>query len=478
MLDARHRRLLWGLLLIGAALRLLGPAHVTLSPDASRFALVGRSLALGQGFSIPTPDATGALVAVPDHHVAPLWPTILSLVYRVFGYSPEATAWTGVVVGLAAIAVVGLATRRILGPDAGLAAATLVAVYPRLVFSGPVGNSEDLSVIFFALTLMSVLLSLQQPRWMVAAGAFAALSFLTRAAAGSLFIVAGLLGLAWRLAHRGRGGVLHPAYLGGAALFLGVVAAWTTRNLLTFWDGSWSTLVAAAQTNDWSSYAQSQAWEQPGAYLGVVARQVFVFALVALIPVGALWPLLRRAASRGRVTEEATSGLWLAIGVTALMGVLIGAAFTLVELDTFSLVDHERYLVVALVPLAWLALREVRAPREANRFLALCAFLLVFSVAAFDVGITRGTALAGIEVAQSMQPGDSVSVRAEPWYFTLAYFVDKSPVFTSQDAKFTIVYNPPPGASGEWFGGSPFVGAGLLARNDTLLQHALVQPDQ
>lgn len=436
----------------GVALRLAMPLRATLLPDGARLSLLGRSLARGDGFATLAPGADGALAAVPSHEFPPLFPALLSLAYRAWGYSPEVTQWAGVAIGLAALPVVWLATRAVAGREAAWAVTALVAVHPRLVVAGAVGHSEELAVALYAATIAFVLASLREPRWMVAAGAAAGLAFLARSSLGWLLVLAGAAGFAWRLAHRGSRGVTEPWYLAGAALFLATVAAWTWRNVSLFWDGTWASLPAAAQSSGWAQHAQEQALPRPADFAAALALQSAVFALVLAPFALALARPLARAARRWR--EEVASGLWLAVALAVVLATLMGAAFALVEDEPFLLVDHERYLVVAVVPLAWLAWRERPTPREARAFLALVAALALLSAGVAAVGLDRAPALAAREVGAAMSAGDTVVVVGEPASFTLPYYVEKSPRF-AENATWRIEAGGAP--AGRVVIGSPLV---------------------
>lgn len=454
MLPRRARIALLAIVALGVAVRLLSPLHATLFPDGSRYALVGRSFAEEGVMLFPRQDAEGNLEWERNHHFSPLWPLVLSGAYRAFGYSVEATQWTGVAVSLLALGVAWWTTRRLLDADAALATTALLAAHPRLALSGATGNSEDLALLFFALTLLAVFASLTKPWWMLAAGAFASLAFLTRSATGALLVVAGLAGLAWRLRHRGARGVVAVPYLAGAAVFLSTLVLWTLHNVDAHWDGNPDNLYRAMQTSLEAANAQQEILLRPADFLIVLAKQALVFAALLAPFALAMGPALRRAMARERLRDETTSGLWLAVATTLAIGLVMGAAFTLVERIDFLLLDHERYVTFALLPLAWLAMRERPSGAEWTPIVLVVAGALVLSASALAVGLERGPALAADALAERMASDETVTIVGEPASYTLAYFIEREPRIVPDAGKWELVSKPGPHEAGERFEGS------------------------
>lgn len=470
VLSPRVRVILIGLVVLGGALRIASPLRSTLSYDGGTFALEGRELALGHGFSTLAIGSDGTLQSVPDHQQAPLWPLLLSAVYRAFGYSVAATQWTGVAVSLVAIAVVWAVSRRVVGDDGALVAAAVVATWPRYVWSGAWGYSEDLALIFYTLTLGFVMLSLDRPAFALAAGVAAGAAFLVRGAAGAFFLLAAAAGVAWRLAHRGRRGVTEPWYLAGGAAFLALALAWTTRNVLTFWDGDPATLLAAAQTNAITARAARLAFEEPLRWMVSIARQLAVFLPIAGAVLVAGWPAIRRTSSGERAREETTSGLWIAVGSTVLVALLLGASLDVLERNPWFLLDHERYLTFALVPLAWLFARSAPSARETRVLAAWLGVAAAVSTAMIASGLYAGSCEAAEALARELPEGASVEFRDEYPPLLIAYLVERSPVVVPSGGDYAIVVEWDDRPSVEH--GERFEGSRLMGRDAVLIRRS------
>lgn len=393
----------WLVLALGLALRVAAPFVMDVWEDGGEYAAMGRSFAEDGTFTLPSGEdrlpggADGQPTA--SHHYPPAWPVVLGAGYKLLGFGAWQTKLVSLVAALASVAVAWACTRDLLGARAALVVAALVAVEDQLLWAQGRGYSESLVLVFFTLTVWAILRSLKDARFVLLAGLFAGFAYLTRASMGPFFLVAGGAGLAWRLMHRGWRGVLNPWYLAAAALFAGIVAAWAARNVAAHGWPRWETSAHVAAATD------------------------FAFAHPKLLALGLLWkfllfaaflaayalPLhreLRQALLKWR--DEETSALLLAGGLVFLLGWLLTALLWGYEGFTPWFVENQRYVVVALVPLAWLALREARD----DKGLAVLAVLLVAASLATVAGPMRDAEVRAAELLEPhLQPGDAVGIQ-------------------------------------------------------------------
>ncbi len=134
--------------------------------------------------------------------------------------------------GIAAIAVIGLAGRRLAGPIAGLVAAALAAIYPNLWVNDSLVMSESLAILIVAVALLVAFDFDRHPGIgrAIALGALAGLGALTRSEL-ALYAV-GFAALAWwRAAGHARRAWMPVAVLATAAV---TMAPWALYNLARF----------------------------------------------------------------------------------------------------------------------------------------------------------------------------------------------------------------------------------------------------
>lgn len=179
------------------------------------------------------------------------------------------------VLGVVAVALVGLLGRRIGGTRTGLTAAAIAAVYPNLWMQSAVVMSESLTVVVVAATLLLALRLIRSPSvaMAVATGAAVGLCALTRS---ELAVLAPAIALVvWRSSRT-------PRRTGGALLLLAaavvVVAPWVIYNLGRFQEttllttGDGPTFVAAncddayhgRELGGWSIFCQNASDEKLG----------------------------------------------------------------------------------------------------------------------------------------------------------------------------------------------------------------------
>jgi hypothetical protein len=277
------------------------------------------------------------------------------------------------------------------------------------------GFSENLALALFTLTMWAIVRSLDDERFIVLAGLFAGAAYLTRASMGAFFLVAGGGGALWRVWHRGWR-AFTSAWYGLAILVFGALFfAWAWRNVALFGWPNWETSVGSRGIPQWIA-------DHPRQFAGsVLARGVMLGAVLAPLP-ALLWPETR--AAWRRVREEHTSALWLSVLLVYVLGVLFAAAYlSMGSWGDVPRLDNVRYVVIGLVPLAWLLAREtdLAQPGARHRWWALGA---LFAALCVVVALYPAHYLPA-EAARAMDPfvqkGDVVLVEGAGKYPFFAY---------------------------------------------------------
>ena len=271
------------------------------------------------------------------------------------------------------------ATRDLYGSDAGLLVAAAVSLeWTGIVFGTWFGYSENLVVLTLTLTLWAVLRALRDDRYVVPAGVFAGIGYLSKASIGWFFLIVGLGGLAWRVAFRGWAVLGNRWYWAAIGIFAVPVLAWSLRNVALFWDGSVLGLLDAWQTSEYIARLLADAFREPGLLAAGLIARLPITAFFLLLP---FVPLLGGfQASLRRWKEEETFGLWLMTGLIFVLGWFFSAAFWVGEESNIVSAYTTRYVMPAQVPLLWLLVRNrvlVSTWRWALSFLILGVLSMV-----------------------------------------------------------------------------------------------------
>lgn len=337
---------------IGVLLRVVAAIRNSPGFDAYYYIAMGQAFSSGGEFLLPFGDYSTPTVLEPSysHHFSPLWPAVLGIGIYVFGFSVALVKGISLILGIALLGVAYWATKDLYGKSCALAVTSVLAVLPELVFDVGRLYSENLTMILFILTIWAILRSLRDPRFMVLAGLFAGLAFLSRAAIGYFFILAGVAGFAWRF-HFMRWRVFSDkGYLAGIAVFLAFVGGWSARNLSRFGWPRW-------ETSAFINRIVAAALEGPVLYALFLVLTVLFFVILLLSFSLFFAPELRDSVRQVRREEE--SGLWLAVVLVPLIGAFIVAALARQGDRPVFDMDRFRYVVYAVYPLLLIGLRGI-----------------------------------------------------------------------------------------------------------------------
>ncbi len=353
------RHVLWGVIITGIVLRALTYWGDFLFWDSPYYIQMGRSFAEGNNFVLPWGDpfspAGDGYVPRPSHHYSPLYPMYLGSLFAAFGYSEELTRVATIVLSCLFLVVMFWTSRDLMGVDKALALTAVFALDPVMIMSTRDLMPEPLIMVLFVLTIWAIVRAIKEDKYMVVAALCAAGGYLTKASVGYLFILAGAGGFVWRFYYLRWDVFRRKYYMAAIVIFLGIVGAWSLRNITTFGWPSW-------QTSPYLEDALGHALRNLGDFLVALAVTAPVFVAL-LLTYAAYWlPWLRRSLSK--VREERTSALWLAVGLVFVITLWFSAALAIYEGSDLAVHSalRLRYLVIAFPPLMWAAMDEVQLP--------------------------------------------------------------------------------------------------------------------
>ncbi|HVM46259.1 MAG TPA: glycosyltransferase family 39 protein [Candidatus Thermoplasmatota archaeon] len=405
----------------GVTLRLMAPFLMDFRSDGDTYTAMGHAWMMRHEFLMPYGDVTtwGPTPPAYSNHYPPAYPFFLGIVFTLFGFGLWQAKWAAVFVALASLGVVYATTRDLYGRTAAALAAGILAVEPHLLWVTGAGFSENMVLMFFALTMWAIVRSLKDDRYIVLAGLFAALAYLSRASVGYFFVVAGMGGLLWRFYYRRWKVFTNVWYMLAIALFASIALAWATRNVLLFgWVQETVTLfgrtyvvdVPLWETSSYTRYVQELALSKPDMWRHALwAKVPFFLAFLAWYTVPML-PETWKATKR--IREEETSALWLSVFLVWVIAWIIAGMFWVFEQSSLYWLDNRRYVLIGCLPLLWLVLREARTERASFRLRYVLLALSLF--AACGSTILSPVKFSDLRAAEHMDPylreGDEVAV--------------------------------------------------------------------
>jgi 4-amino-4-deoxy-L-arabinose transferase-like glycosyltransferase len=295
-------------------------------------------------------------ILVYSHHYPPLYPAYLGLFYKMFGFSLEITKVAAFTLYVFLLFVVYFTSNDLLrSREKALMVTALVGLNPWLIFYASRLYSEPLVIAFFTLTVWAILKGLKDERYLLLAGLFAGLGYLTKSSVGYFFILAGVCGFLWRFYYMRWEVFRNKYYLGAIAIFAAFVFSWALRNIMTFGWPNW-------ETSNYVSYVTSNSLVHLDQFILVLVPKL-IFLILLLLIFGLLFlPELRNSIRNWR--DEENSGLWLAVFTVLLIGSMFSAAFYLTEETPILWADNFRYILCGYVPLIWLGMKYLRLGPE------------------------------------------------------------------------------------------------------------------
>ena len=389
--------------MLGVLFRLLASTRMDLWADGVEYVEMGHSFCRWHDFLLPDGERMGrtqTLGAGYSHHFPPAYPFALGLIFSGIGFGLAQAKTAIVALSLAALAAVYATTRSLFGAERALLVTGLVALEPGLIWVTGIGLSENVSLLFAALTVWAFLKSLSDPRYLLPTGVFWTGVYLARSSAGVFGLVPASAGAIWWWRYRGWRVLRSPWCIGAGAVFVIAAGLWGWRNYRLF--GDWETSPYVGAAYDW-------ALTQPALVAKALLGKGVFFGALLLAYALPFWPELR--ASLRRLREAETSVLWLFVWVIWGLAWLVSSAFWPYEQKSFFSLDHQRYILIGVVPLLWLVVREAEPVGALLRRWALLAVaLLLVSGAVLLNPVRRSSARAAEFVDPYLQDGDSVAI--------------------------------------------------------------------
>lgn len=405
----------------GILLRLATPFLMDFRSDGDTYVAMGHAWMLRHEFLMPYGDVTTWAPSPPGYsnHYPPAYPFYLGIVFSLFGYGLWQAKIAAVVVSLAALAVVYLTTRDLYGRMAAALVGGLIGLEPHLLWVTGSGFSENMVLMFFALTMWAIVKSLKDDRYIVFAGLFAALAYLSRASVGYFFVVAGGGGFLWRFYYRRWKLFTNVWYMLAIVLFVSVAAMWAVRNVMLFgwvqqhitlFGRSFSLDIPLWETSSYTRYVQDFALKNPDRWRLALAAKLPLFLAFAAWYVIPFLPESIKATKR--IKEESTSALWLSVFLVWAIAWAISSMFWVFEKSSLYWLDNHRYVVIGLLPLAWLVVREARPERASfrARYLVMLVSLFIACAATVYSPVKFSDLRAAEHMDAYLLPGDEVAV--------------------------------------------------------------------
>src|SRR2546422_259324 len=148
------REILLGAVVLGIGLRISSTFLISVGFDANYYLVMGESFSRTGEFLIPwgAPNFPGPALSY-SHHMSPLWPMVLGSAFALFGYSVALAKAVSLIASLLVLPVTYVATRDLYGPPTALAATSVISLLPELILDVGRVYSENLTMIFFVLTI-------------------------------------------------------------------------------------------------------------------------------------------------------------------------------------------------------------------------------------------------------------------------------------------------------------------------------------
>jgi len=401
----------------GVVLRLAAPFFMDFRSDGDTYSAMGQAWQLHHAFIMPYGDVTTWGPTPPgfSNHYPPLYPFYLGLVFSVFGFGLWQAKIAAVAMSLAALAAVYYCTRDLYGPLPAALASGLLSLEPHLVWVTGAGFSENMVLLFFALTMWAILRSLKDDKFIVLAGLFAGLAYLTKSSVGYFFVIAGAGGFLWRFYYRRWKLFTNYWYMLAILVFVGIAGWWALRNAALF-PAVHETLfgytltLPAWETSSYVRYVQDLALHEPDKWGFALVRKIPLFLAFLAWYIVPFLPESWRATKR--IREEETSALWLSVFLVWVTSWVIASMFWVFEQSSLYWFDNHRYVIIGLLPLAWLLLREARWDRASTRirYGALLVSLFLACGAVFLDPVRFSDLRAAEFMDPYLHPGDQVAV--------------------------------------------------------------------
>ena len=339
------------LIVLGVCLRVFTCFYMEPTADGSVYSTMGNSFAHNGEFVLPYGETfmRTNYSASYSHHYPPLYPMYLAGFYYSFGFSVPVTQVAALLMSLLFVAVIYFATKDLFGQKNAMFVTAIMSLEPTFIISTGTNYSENLVGLLFVLTMWAVIRALKDPNYMIYAGLFAGLGYLSKSTVDYFFIIAGICGLLWRFYYDRWAVFKNKGYIGGIILFGLLAGTWMLRNLTRFGWPNW-------QTSDYAVFVIGYAGSHLDLLFIALVLKLLLFAAFFCAYAIFFQPELVRSVLK--VKRPVESCLLMSIGLMFVLSWFMTSAFWTYEQSGIFWLDNYRYIAISFVPLLWLVVKH------------------------------------------------------------------------------------------------------------------------
>ncbi|MBN2382846.1 glycosyltransferase family 39 protein [bacterium] len=298
----------------------------------------------------------------PSHHYEPLYPLYLALWLFFRPYSPLLVHCASLVLSLAFLIVLYCILKDLYSHEIGLIGTAVFALHGILIdITGKCLSEHSIGIVLI-MTLWAAVKALRgrDDYYWVLAGFWAGLGYLSKAKAGTIWLILLIMVLSGFLMLRRKLRISSPHFLAGVLIFIVVSGTWMVRNYICF--GTTSPSVHNSQ-------AYAHAVTHPELWLWGIVGYSPVFLALVLVHCLCFGPVWRDISVR---TAEHALYLFCFLVLWGSSWIITGAVWTYEGF--FFDMNATRYILPALIPLVLFFLAQYRP--DARNWRQACDYLL------------------------------------------------------------------------------------------------------
>lgn len=296
-----------------------------------------------------------------SHWFPPLHPMYLALWITAFGFQPIVLKTANIVISILTLVLIYYCSKDLLDRNKALAVTAIMAMQPVLIISTAHSFSENIVVLTYVAAVWAILKGFRHPKYLILGGFLAGLCYLSRSNVGYLFILIGVVGLAWRFYYDGWDLFKNKYYIASISMFTLIFGSWTLRNIMHFGLDGWETNpIITEMFVTTLDNPMTAAWATYTTLLSTLI--LFLPMFIFFMPEWAL------ALKRWR--EEYFGGLFIASLLPFVITGMFMIACWVWALEEMSLppptiwLASVRYLVITTVPMLWIGFSIARFTKK------------------------------------------------------------------------------------------------------------------
>ena len=269
------------------------------------------------------------------------YPLYLAGFYFIFGSSIIVTKIAVILSSILLLLVVYLTTKNIYNNQIGLIITAITALDMRLIISTKTGFSENILILFFLLTIWSMLKGLNNDRYIILFGLFAGLTYITKTLLNPVFVIIGVIGFGfWRFSYMKWSIFKNKYYLAGLLILLVCVVL---RYILSMQSGFVPTQGGSLVSNF-------------DTFIYILPLKFFWISV--LIGIYLLFWLPEFTKTFTKMKDEYYGFLLLVVISLFLLTTIVTTPTQNIDRWIFDS-DNLRYVLLLYVPLMWLVFRDI-----------------------------------------------------------------------------------------------------------------------